>query len=384
MGVNIREKPKGSGVWWIFINYHGRRKSKKIGSENLARDVAEKIKAKLVLGDLSVVKTEPQTPIFKQYAETWLNLPHDWKESTRETYGQNLKWHIYPAIGKLRLDEITRKTLKGFFDKLLVKGLSSSTITLIRAPISGILVHAVDSELIQSNPLKELTLKYKRKTLEIDPLTEAETILLLTKAKEYLGGGYYPCILCALRTGMRIGEIQALKWGNIDLNGQFIEVKRSWRKGRITDTKSRKRRQVDMTPHLAETLKALQVTEKKRSLKQGRPVSEWVFTKGKGEMLSREMFNRALEKCLSLAGLRKIRVHDLRHSYATIRLLRGHNVGDISYQLGHSSISITYDTYGHWMPGKFKSEVNELDMPQPSAPYAQPESPSSGIIKSFQ
>lgn len=115
-----------------------------------------------------------------------------------------------------------------------------------------------------------------------------------------------------------------------------------------------------MTPHLAETLKTLRTNQKKKAFKDGRPAPEWVFDNGKGEMLNREVFKKALNKCLEKAGLRKIRVHDLRHTYATIRLLRGHNVGDVSYQLGHSSIKITFDIYGHWIPGKFKSEVDEL------------------------
>ena len=80
----------------------------------------------------------------------------------------------------------------------------------------------------------------------------------------------------------------------------------------------------------------------------------------------------ALNQCLNKAELRKIRIHDLRHCYATIRLLRGHNVGDVSYQLGHSSIKITYDVYGHWMPGHFKSEIDDLDHMHPNAPYTHP------------
>jgi integrase len=80
-----------------------------------------------------------------------------------------------------------------------------------------------------------------------------------------------------------------------------------------------------------------------------------------GNIFIRVPFERALHKCLEDAKLRRIRIHDLRHTYATIRLLRGHNVGDVSYQLGHSSIKITYDVYGHWMPGHFKNEVDELD-----------------------
>jgi integrase len=85
-------------------------------------------------------------------------------------------------------------------------------------------------------------------------------------------------------------------------------------------------------------------------------------------MLIRVAFHNALKKCLKGAGLRKI----LRHTYATIRLLRGQNVGDICNQLGHSSIKMTYDVYGHWIPGKFKSEVDELDNTQPNATYTHP------------
>ena len=69
------------------------------------------------------------------------------------------------------------------------------------------------------------------------------------------------------------------------------------------------------------------------------------------------------EVSLKKAGIESIRVHDLRHSYATIRLLKGHNIGDVSYQLGHASIKITYDVYAHWIPGSFKDEIDELDSP---------------------
>jgi len=75
---------------------------------------------------------------------------------------------------------------------------------------------------------------------------------------------------------------------------------------------------------------------------------------------------------LEKAELRQVRVHDLRHSYATIRLLKGHNVIDVSRQLGHANPTITLKTYAHWIPGKFKSQVAELDTPQVSATPAQP------------
>jgi integrase len=167
----------------------------------------------------------------------------------------------------------------------------------------------VDSEGIESNLLRDLKAKSKSKALEeVDPLTEHEINLLLTQAGNYLNGTYYPPILCALRTGLRIGELQALQWGDVDFNGRFIEVKRSWRRGRLTDTKSKKRRHVDMTSHLVETLKALRLSQKKKALKSGYPTSEWVFDNGKGDMVDREVFRKALNKCLELAGLRRVRI----------------------------------------------------------------------------
>ena len=123
-----------------------------------------------------------------------------------------------------------------------------------------------------------------------------------------------------------------------------------------------------MSPLLAGTLRELRTKQKKRALQQGRPISGWVFANRRGETMCMEKLRRTLNKCLEKANLRRIRIHDLRHTYATIRLMRGHNIGDVSRQLGHSSISITYDVYGDWIPGSFKNEVDELDLLHPPAP----------------
>jgi integrase len=157
---------------------------------------------------------------------------------------------------------------------LLINGLSSATISLIKAPISGVLSFAVDSELIENNPLDSLKLKRKKRDFKVEPLTDDEAGKLLEEAKLFMGGYYYPHILCSLRTGMRIGEIKALKWKDIDFEKRQIEVKRSCRRGRVTGTKTDKRRRVDMTPHLTETLKELRTRQKKFSLRNGQPVPE--------------------------------------------------------------------------------------------------------------
>ncbi|MBN2061889.1 MAG: tyrosine-type recombinase/integrase [Deltaproteobacteria bacterium] len=85
----------------------------------------------------------------------------------------------------------------------------------------------------------------------------------------------------------------------------------------------------------------------------------------------RRVFNKALEK----AGMRHIRIHDLRHTYATIRISEGHDIVDVSNQLGHHSEAFTLKVYNHWLPGKRKAEIDTLDDPEftsSSAPYMHP------------
>jgi integrase len=88
--------------------------------------------------------------------------------------------------------------------------------------------------------------------------------------------------------------------------------------------------------------------------------------------LSTDTLATALKLILKDAGLPRMRIHDLRHSYATIRLQKSHNIMDVSYQMGHSNISITHDVYTHWIPGKFRNQVDDLDV-HPAAPYPHPE-----------
>jgi integrase len=262
------------------------------------------------------------------------------------------------------LDGIIRKDLKAFFNKLLAKGKAPGTVALIRAAISGVLASAVEDEIIPYNPLRDLRFSKIKKHFEIEPLTEIEAERLLDAARGFLGGQYHPNMLCALRTGMRLGELKALQWSDIDFENRQIEVRRSCRRGIVSDPKNHKRRRVDMTPHLAETLQDLRLAQKKRAIKNGRPFSDYVFANNRGEIFLRVPFENALHKCLKAANLRRMRIHDLRHTYANIRISRGHNIGDVSKQLGHSSIKITFDIYGHLQPGNFKSEIDELDAPR--------------------
>ena len=115
MGVKIRERPIGSGIWWVFINHHSQRKAKKIGKdEKLAREVAKKIEAKLALGDLNLEK-QPKIPTFGEYSQKWLAfIKMNRRESTYERYNQVLRDHILPVFKNKVLDSIIRGDVRDF------------------------------------------------------------------------------------------------------------------------------------------------------------------------------------------------------------------------------------------------------------------------------
>lgn len=385
MGVTVRQKTPGKGnPWWVFVAHNGKRTSRMIGAKGAAEDVAIKIQAKLALGEFDFEegkKEEPAEPTFKAYADSWLKTtaPANCKESTVDSYDDLLRLHILPVFGSLKLTEINRGKLKDFFAGKILEGYAKSSVVHMKNVISGILTKAVDDDVISNNLSLGIRITKKNRNDDedgesgngddiADPLTAEETNILLKAVvedttKPYTLSNHYPLFLLLVRTGLRIGEALALKWGDIDFNGRFSHVQRGLSRMKIQTPKNGKTRRVDMSPHLAETLAAYRIECKKKGLALGLgDALEYIFTNEKGTFIDlsnwrRRIFNKALDK----AKLRRIRIHDLRHTYATLRISKGDNITDVSNQLGHYSVKLTLDTYNHWLPGKRKSEVDGLD-----------------------
>ena len=133
-----------------------------------------------------------------------------------------------------------------------------------------------------------------------------------------------------------------------------------------------------MSPQLRDALRAY---IKRFQFEDADEASQYIFTNKVGNFIDlnnwrRRVFNKALEK----AEIRRRRIHDLRHSYATIGISKEDNIGDVSNQLGHHSVKLTLDIYYHWIPDKKKAEVDALDDPAlkiPSAPHLHPDATQS-------
>jgi integrase len=383
MGVVVRQKVRGKGEsWWVFVSHDGKRTSRRVGPRKAAEAVAREISAQLQLGKFDF-QPKQAAPNFKAFAKTWFKttVKATCKPSTASDYKGILKNHLYPAFKNTPITELNRGKIKEFLLGKLNEGFSHSTVGHMKNVLSGVLAQALDHEIVQANPalgIKKIA-NGKAKAEAINPLTDAELDRLLQTvyhSKKYRE--HFCLFLLLARTGMRIGEALALKWGDIDFNSRFIEVKRSIVRGHISTPKSGKPRQVDMSPQLTEALLALEAESKKKGLALGLGgLPEFVFINEAGNMLDKNNWRRRVfDKVLKDAKLRTIRIHDLRHTYATLRISKGDNIADVSGQLGHHSVKLTLDVYFHWMPGKRKSEVDGLDrsiFTLSDAPPAHPE-----------
>lgn len=365
MGVIARQKVKGKGKsWWVFISHNGTRKSIKVGSKTAANEVKEKIEAQLKLnGEINSGDDKP-IPVFGEYADSWIKttVPANNKESTTKDYDDILRIHVLPKFSDVAVTDITRADIKNFLFGKLNEGKAKSTVNHYRAVISGVLNEAVDAGIIPANPTHRLGRIGKKEdnSVEINPLSKEDLRKLLYFVQVHYSE-YYPLFLLLARTGLRIGEAISLKWSDIDFNGRFINVQRTYSKGRLGTPKNGKSRTVDMSYQLKDALLAL---KEKRVVIPIDDDPNWIFTNGKGGLIDsdnwrRRVFTPAIKK----AEIRRIRVHDLRHTYATLRLSKGDNIVDVANQLGDDQVTVL-KVYSHWIPGKKKEEVDALDDPE--------------------
>jgi len=238
--------------------------------------------------------------------------------------------------------------------------------------------HARKHKIVTDNPasgVRELYRQAKTVHEEIQPLTAREVPVFLAAAQQHCAM-YYPLFLCAIHTGLRSAELAGLQWGDIDFNGKFLIVRRSVVRGRIEKTKTSKNRRVDLSDALIHELDALKRKRQTEYLAAGKnEIPEWVFlgpgriTWEDGKPVGREegkrvelynVKNRYFHKCLTKAKLRRIRFHDLRHTFASLLIQNGESLAYVKDQLGHASIKMTVDVYGHLVPGANREAVNRL------------------------
>lgn len=389
MGVKIRKR---SGKWYVFVNHRGMRKARCIGtSREAAEQVRREIEQRLALGTFRIDAEAAKRPTFREYTEQWMaHVRANLKRSTSDSYQGILNSHLLPRFGHLHFDAISRKELKSYIVELADSGkLARNTVRNVFASLRAIFTQAVEDELIEMNPAIRLgRFNHARdRVRQVEFLTREEAEQLLATAKEFCPARY-PLFMTGLRAGLRLGELLALQWDSIQFGlsesdpNRHILVRRNIVRGEQTDPKNHKSRRVDMSKELRAVLIELRDRAMLRAMERGEwdergqpGMPKFVFPSDTGGPLDgSNVYHRDFLPCLEAAGLRHVTFHALRHTFASLLIQGGASLVYVKEQMGHSSIQVTVDTYGHLIPGGNIAWIDGLDSrtsPQGNATPAQ-------------
>ncbi len=337
----------------VFEHVTGRveriRKVSPVRTKRGAEEYERRLRAEL----LSPTPQVKEVPTFEQFVdERWLPIypgAAGHRHSTTVHHEGHLRLYLRPTFGTMRLDAIGREDIARFYAAMTKKGLSPKSRKNIGGTLRTILGTAVEWEAIEKLPRFP---RVKAPDAPWDFYTREESELLLSKARTPWERAL---LLFPLHTGARAGEQVAFEWGDIDWYNKLVIFRRSSALGRVGPTKSGKDRKVPMTTDLQGALKTIKHLR-----------SPLVFCNEDGRPLSKYQLHERLWGTARRAGLRKIRWHDTRHSFASQLVTAGVPIMQVQQWLGHSTIAMTM-RYAHLAPGSGAGHIRALE----SGPAAQ-------------
>ncbi len=323
-----------------------------------------------ILGDIHHgTYREPKKATFKEFADRWIedHGTMNLKPSTFTEYSSHLRNHLLPAFGHLQISQIDKARIRRWLAEKIREGkVSTKTIKNIAVVLHKLFEDAVEDDYLRQNPANKIK-KPRHVKKQMEFLTPEEVQRLLDACHP----DDRALLLVAVFTGLRQGEILGLQWGDLQGNGLYVRRSLYWHtRERVGDgqrwilhePKSEKsKRTVDLTPELVDALaehrKKGKPTEPTTVQVLGEPRTQRTIVAVEGEDFifpssvgtpqdPKAMLRRVFFPALAKAGLRRIRFHDLRHTYVALQILAGANAKYIQQQLGHASYQFTMDQYG--------------------------------------
>lgn len=313
------------------------------------KEVREKLQAAAVAVTTGTY-TEPSKLTVGQWLDIWsAEYLGNVKPNTVRIYKNNIKKHIKPYIGAIRLTDLHPHTVQTVINGL--DELSAASIRLVYKVLHMALEKAVELEYLPRNPARRCVLP-KLEQEEIHPLTDEQATALLKAAR---GGPMEYLLAVALFAGLRLSEILGLTWDvvenkTITINKQLSRPDMR-QAGIFITPKNGKSRTIAPAPSVLSILKAQKRRQLEMRLNAG-PLwnnsENLVFTLEDGSPLDQWRVEKAFKNVLETAGLEGIRFHDLRHTYAVNAIRAGDDIKTIQGNLGHASAAFTLDRYGHF------------------------------------
>jgi len=349
--------------------YHLKTKTAHSSAE--AKLISAQFKVEIGRGQYS----EPSKMPVKTHLEQWLDgIQTTVSPRTHELYDYIAHKHLIPAFGNIPLCQLKPQRIQALYADKLKQGLSPRTVQLQHVCLHKSLDNAVKVGLIPRNPCDQVD-QPRVERHAMHTMTEDNVTQFLNEARK---GEYYTLFFILLFTGMRRGEALSLRWGDIDLTGAQLSINRNMQciKGKIS-FKSPKtassRRQIDLSTNTCtvlrihkefqedtkKRLKGPKVTNDDKGLKVAN--DDLVFCHPNGSPYLPDGITHAWMRLTARCGLSGIRLHDARHTHATLLLKAGVNVKVIQERLGHANFSTTMNLYAHVSPGMQKEAASRFD-----------------------
>lgn len=355
------------GVWAAVVDLgwvDGKRKRKYVyaSTEAAAVQKRDELRRQLHLG---VDLTAP-TRTVAAWLDEWLTetKAHDGtRSSTLARYRQVVRTHLTPSLGRIKLDKLTARDVQRFLNALRTQ-VAPATVVKVHGVLRVALSDAVRLDLVPRNAAKAAKPpsvgRSERRALTVE---EARCLL-----DAMAGDRFEPLFVVALASRLRRGELLGLRWADVDLPDRVLFVRQTLQRTDaglelVAPKTHRSARAVPLSGLAARALEQQRVGQATERLSVGElwEDSGLVFASSIGTPMEPRNVNRRFDALRHSAGLDWLHLHDLRHAFATFLLDQGEELRTVMELLGHSTIRLTADTYGHVLPSRARLAASALD-----------------------
>ncbi len=363
--------PRKDGRWGADFIVEETGKKKTVYGKT-AKEAQDKLDKALQEQRQGILATGPQQKL-KDHLEWWLEEVHKHKirKSTYLRYRNLLDVHILPELGHIQLRKLDARQIQAFYNKKLREMLAPTTVHKMHGILHSALKSAVKYRHIPFNPVDGTELPSNEVQREGQSLTLEQARHLLKEAR---GHRLEAFIVLALTTGMRHGEILALRWDDIDFEAGTISIRRSvdyqghGKGGGFAFTEGPPKtkagiRTVPLLPALRDVLLTHRMQQNDAKLKAGDLWQEknLVLCTRQGNFLRAAYIREVFYKLLEKAGLPQIHIHDLRHTASTLWQSLGIDPKVRQEMLGHSTLDMTMTVYSHVLPSMQKEAIEKIN-----------------------
>ncbi len=364
---SIRQRPDGlwEGALTVGVTEKGNPKRRSVYAKTRA-ECAKKLNELLLKHQQGSLPAIDRVTV-AHYLERHLKGKTHLAQKTRSTYQQTINHLLRTPIGDVRLQNLKPANVRDCYTALAGSGLAPRSQRKAATFLCSALAEAVHEEVITRNPALAVKVKAARVEQKADAWNRQEVTDFLAVAKEDV---LYPVFYLMLALGLRRGEVLGLSWKDVDFHEATVKVRKALTMPGDSDTpilKAVKTPKSRRTLYLSrDVLEVLIVRRDRQAADKAYIGDAWtdsglVFTTSLGTALHPRNLTRSFKRLIDDAKLKEIRVHDLRHTYASLALQRGTPVEIVSERLGHSSVGFTLDTYRHLYEAERREAAVSLD-----------------------